>query len=265
MPRGASDVNCVVGHPRSGTTLVARLLNAAGTENCRHEYLCDLSSMAVSMPTTYYAGSASASDVLLLLRHYDDSSTPWVRIDSNWKLTWILPVLLERYPDARILHLTRDPRTNIPSCHNLDFYGNLHMTPRFSQRQFWLSCMPDIHHPDWEDLPPFERNCAFWAETHRLALDALARHPHTHRLRLEDIVDRRARSQVLDFFGVDHPAGWKEALTVARPTNLKVRTKLRLRMYKDDRLPKYERWPSARRGTLRAFCGETADRLGYSI
>ena len=245
--------------------MLAQLLNAAGTQNCRHEYLCALSSMAVSIPTEYYAGSASESDVLHLLRHYDSTPTPWVRIDSNWKLTWILPVLLERYPEARILHLTRDPRTNVGSCHNLDFYGNWHTKPQFARRHFWMSWMPDIHRPDWPELSPFERNCAFWAETHRLALDALASHPHTHRLRVEDVRDKEARSQVLDFFAVDHPTGFREAVSVRRPANPKVPTKLRLRMHKRDRLTKYEQWPAARREALRELCGDTAGLLGYSL
>ena len=128
----------VVGHPRSGTNLMAQLLNAGGARHCRHEYLVQLSSMCVPLPTDYYAGRASREAILRLLDHYEHSPTPWVTVDANWKLTWILPVLLERYPGARVLHLTRDPGDNVRSCFNLDFYGTLHERPEFAFRRFWL-------------------------------------------------------------------------------------------------------------------------------
>ena len=258
-------MNCVVGHPRSGTTLLARMLNAAGTEVCRHEYLFHLSSMAVPVPTDYYAGRASADDVVRLLKHYECTPTPWVRIDSNWKLAWILPVFLSRYPDARVLHLTRDPRDNVRSCHNLEFYGERFDRPQFDRRRYWLSWMPEIRRDDWAALSPFERNCAFWAETHRLVQEALIGHPHTHRLRIEDVRDKDARCQVFEFFGVAKPPGGRDALSVLRPVNAKTRTKLRLRMRDGDTLPSFERWPEVRRARLEEICGTTARRLGYAL
>ena len=81
---------------------------------------------------------------------------------------------------------TRDPRSNVLSCHNLDFYGDLHQRPEFRARAFWMRWMPAVRRDDWDTLSPFERNCAFWTETHRLAL-TVGTHSHYRRVRMEDL------------------------------------------------------------------------------
>ncbi|MEA2716726.1 MAG: Sulfotransferase family [Actinomycetota bacterium] len=258
-------MNCVIGHPRSGTQLMSRVLNATGDEHCRHEYLFRLSSMCVSIPTEYYAGRAAADEVDRLLRHYDFTPSPWVEIDSNWKLTWILPVFLKRFPAAKVVHLTRDPRPNVRSCQNLDFYGDLHRHPAHRKRRYWWSWMPEVRRPDWDELSPFERNCAFWTETHRLAFDALAGHPHRLQIRLEDVGDRRTRATLFDFFGLPHPTRVQEARSVRRRVNHRTEQKAQIRRDKPDALPDHAEWPQPLQRRLVELCGETAHRLGYAI
>jgi hypothetical protein len=243
-------VNCVIGHPRSGTKLLAHILNAAGTENCRHEYLVRLSSMCVPVPSEYYAGRASEEEVVRLLRHYEFTQWPWVRIDSNWKLTWILPVFLKQFPEARVLHLSRDPRTNVRSCHNLDFYGELHHRPEFRKRRYWLCWMPEIRRPDWAQMSPFERNCAFWTETHRLAFEGLTGHPNRLHVRLEDLHRRRSRTELFDFFDIARPTRVAGARSARMRVNDRSKLKAMLSLQKADTLPEHAQWPDALRHRL---------------
>ncbi len=163
----------IVGHPRSGTHLLTDLLNAAGPKIAMHE--------AYRVPTA-------------------------IRVDASWKNTWVLPVLLELYPEARVLHLMRDPRRNVIACHNMGYYGRMEPHPRFTSLHRWLQAMPAVRRPDWNSLGMFGRNCAFWVESHRLILQwrsALA--DRYSAVRLEDMHDPAATARIFDFLGLARP------------------------------------------------------------
>jgi hypothetical protein len=118
------EMDFVVGHPRSGTMLVSRLLEAGQTNVSGHEVLYRLHNDLVWIASEYDAGRVDRHAVERLLSRYRDSDCPpGLRIDCNWKLTWILPVLLKAFPEARVVHLVRDPVDNIASCLALDYYG----------------------------------------------------------------------------------------------------------------------------------------------
>lgn len=258
-------LNFVVGHPRSGTNLIAQILNAGGARHCRHEYLAHLSSMCVTLPTHYYAGRDTAESIHRLLDHYDHTPTPWVTVDSNWKLTWILPVLLERFPDSRIVHLTRDPIANVRSCYNLDFYGSLHTRPEFRHRSFWLGSMPPISRPDWNTLSRFERNCAFWVETHRLISAAVTPGVPFRRIRLEDLRDDAVLRSLFDFFGLPLPKWRHRALSARRPVNMKTKVKAKVAQAGSGDLGDPAQWPAVYRDALRSICEQRAHALGYDV
>jgi hypothetical protein len=257
----------VVGHPRSGTMLLAQLLNAGGDQVAAHEHLAELTSRAVSTPTEYYEGRADESAVGDLLDHYRYNWSPGIRIDSNWKLTWILPPLLRRYPEARVLHLVRDPRENVRSCYNLDYLGELQSRAEFREferRNFWLEWMPRVRGLDWNAATPLERNCALWSETHRLALAALQAHPRSLRVRLEDLAHDDTVAEVFALFGLPLPS--RERLAAARltPVNAKLDMKERVARHKPP-LPPFAQWTPEDQAILRARCGDMARQLGYAI
>jgi Sulfotransferase family len=259
-------VDFVVGHPRSGTRFVCELLCAGEAGAAAHELLTTLEPRAVQACTDAYAGRVADDDVRAMVRAYRGQAP---RIDCNWKLTWILGPLLAEFPAARVLHLARDPRENVRSCVNLDYYGALVHDARYQTdevRNAWLLAMPDVRRADWSALDAFARNCAFWTETHRLAAEA-ERAGRYLRVRLEDLVaDDGAARTVCAFLGVAPPGPDVLERVRAIRVNTKDDEKREVAALKPDVLPPaFDAWPAARRHALRALCGETARNLGYDL
>jgi hypothetical protein len=258
----------VIGHPRSGTQLLSAFLNAGGAAVSAHELLTTLAPEAVAACTEYYEGRRGAESIERILQCYERRPESAIRIDCNWKLAWILPPLVEHYPDARVLHLTREPRENVRSSYNLDYYGRLWSHPQYQtdeQRNLWLRWMPELRRDDWSSLSQFERNCAFWSETHRLLLAACESRRNYLRVRLEDLSDDSVMEDVFTFFHLAPPP--REALDSVRRTrfNTKDDEKREVSALRPESLPPPAEWPEPVRATVRRLCGEMATRLGYSL
>lgn len=274
----------VVGHPRSGTNFFAHLLNSAGEVVCRHEHLARLTNFVlVTLATAYYEGRCDADCIKSLIRAYKlgllihaDSNIqnyglePRIRVDSNWKLSWILPPLLEEYPYARFVHLVRDPRENVLACCNLDYYGDALIHSDFMKDKpilaEWYKAMPRINRPDWDRLSQFERNCAFWTETHRLILDALSARDEYLLVRMEDLQrDDMCVARVFEFLELPMPSQDGLARARTKRSNTKNREKEAVQRLKADLLPRYAEWPARERQILQRLCGEMAHKLQYEI
>ncbi len=257
-------MNFVIGHPRSGTMFLSHLLNTCRQGVSAHELLFGLSWDSVWLPSEYYAGRADDTMVARLLAHYQRRPAG-LEIDSNWKLTWILPVALAMFPSARVLHLWREPRETIRSCLELDYYGDLWARPAADEpvrrRNYWLHWMPRIRRDDWHELSQLGRNCAFWTETHRLALAAQALGPRYLRVGVEELERDEAVLRVADFFELPAPAPERlNALRAAGRANVKAHEKSEVRALKGTAAQ--DTWDQA---TFERLCGPMARSLGYAV
>lgn len=266
--------------------LVAALLNRAAPGAVRHEHAVSFANQRLlAAASEYYESGRNELEVRLLLRMYD--TTPAVRIDCNWKLAWVLRPLLAEFPEARIVHLVRDPRQNVRSCFNLDYYGTLAdlieqdplpVLQRFGAWKLgnalglarhleWYQTMPRIRCPDWVSLSPFERNCAFWSETHRLILAEASSRPRYMRIKLEDLTTRpesvRALTQFLELPDIP-PAVVRQILD--RPVNeLSIQKAVINAARTTPELPSADQWPAPVLRSLVSRCGEDAAQLGYDL
>jgi len=237
----------------------------------------------------YYEQRRSAEEIKRLIKFYDMREE--IKVDSSWHSTWMLDPLLDVYPKGKFVHLVRDPRDNVRAMFNEhDFYGTLFTVPEAQdafmrwcvrQNRSWLyvlmynmlSNLPRIQRPDWEKLSSFERNCAFWAEGHRLILDSLSSRNEYLLVRLEDLGSDNGATATRIFEFLELPVPPSDKL--ARALNTKVNSKedsmwSEIRRIKTETngslLPhKYADWPREYQQTLTDMCGDTATRLGYQL
>jgi hypothetical protein len=280
----------VIGHPRGGTHFMSHLLSASGSVIAVHEHLHSLSGFSIlESARSYYEGTGDASAIRDLVRMY--RLRPAAPIDCNFLLSWILPVLLEEYPDANILHVVRDPRLNVRSCYNyLDCYGDFWESSKtrlefinwsVTSNKAWMYLvmreigrfMPAIRGVEgWETLDRFEKNCHFWAEGNRLTLEHAASRPGKYMLvRLEDVASSTdLMLAVFDFLRARPPplerlqglttsrintrgdALWSAVERIKRETGTAL-------------LPEMQLWPDERHSTLKKICSDVAQRVGYAL
>jgi hypothetical protein len=257
----------IVGHPRSGTHLLTDLLNAAGPKIAMHEAFVELSpdESFIALATDYYEGRIGPNAVKEALAGYRVPTA--IRVDANWKNTWVLPVLLELYPEARVLHLMRDPRRNVIACHNMGYYGRMEPHPRFASLHRWLQAMPAVRRPDWNSLGMFGRNCAFWVESHRLILEwrpALA--DRYSAVRLEDMRDPAAAARIFDFLGLARPPETAILRVLAATSNPQQQVKdLAKTSQGDALLPDFEECSREIKEEFLRICAAMAETLGYRL
>lgn len=280
----------VVGHPRGGTHFVSHLLGTNSSVLAIHEHLHSLTGFDIlALARRYYERGTGTSEIRKLVRMY--RLRPQAPIDCNFLLSWILPVVLEEYPEARVVHVVRDPRRNVASCYNvLDCYGDF--WERFETRsefikwtvtsnKVWLYLvmreigrfMPTIRGVEgWEASSRFEKNCHFWAEANRLVLEHAAPRAGKYKLvRLEDLASSTDDMlAVFDFLGLAPPSLERlRSLTSSRINTSNDALWTAIAKIKCDSgaetLPEAHLWPEPWRATLTQICGDVAQRLGYAI
>jgi hypothetical protein len=253
----------VIGHPRSGTQFVAELLNAGRPGVAAHELLATLDARTVALASAFYEGRADAAEVAAVVRAYPPDGP---RIDANWKLTWLLEPLLDAHPHARVVHLVRDPRENLRSCLSLDYYGELVRHAAYQtddMRNHWLANLPRIRVDGFDAASLLEKNCAFYNETHRLAL-AVGKRSRRLEVRMEDLA-RGEVGALFDFLEVERPTADALARVCGTRHNAKLDEKQEVASLKRASWPPFSDWSPADRALLVERCGELARRFGYPI
>jgi len=100
-----------IGSGRSGTRTIYKMLRGSADVEIHHEYACESTQRVAVL---YSLGLATRSDVIDHLNLHHASAVFWSEskywIDSSNKLTWLVEPLINRFPDARFVHLVRDGR-----------------------------------------------------------------------------------------------------------------------------------------------------------
>ncbi len=279
-------MNFIVLQPRSGSAFISHVINHSVREAvCGYQHLMWLSGyQSVKASFGYYDGTYTTEHIRHLLRYY--SLRPTMTIDSSFLSAWIMGPILEEYPNAKFVHIVRNPKDSVRSAMNQhEMYGkvfydqkarDLFLRWALAENKPWMfllmdnmmTNLPKIRHPKWDSLTCFEKNCAFWAEGQKLIFDHLSNRPHYLRIHLEDLTNATAAQPIFEFLGLKTPnadrleKALSNKINTAEDSMFKELVKIKEQLGFEI-LPKFEEWTTAQKQFFADTCGPIAKQLGY--
>jgi hypothetical protein len=243
----------VTGMGRSGTTLLARMLQQLDGITARHEAAGDREFWLLS----WYLSSADYGVPYLtrVRRDIEREFRTAYFIDVNSYLQHAVPAIREVFQPERIFHLVRDPRAVIRSMYSRRSESRLNVLPKSR-----------LEIERWLDADKFTRICWNWTNTTRQLLSQ-----QTELLQFERLLSdyEYFRNHLLAPFGFCLPAEqWAVRARIREkptrpPLYRLIYATAKREPYVSDHLPPYEEWNEAQRTTFAEICGETMRRVGY--
>lgn len=219
-----------------GSGYITELMRVNGVRRAYHEKWPDFDDEGVR----YYLEGQHAETLCWLLRH----TRRLVEFEANNRLFAFAPLLKRAFPDARFIHLHRDPRGDLVSAVNKDDWPTVMTRARRLRYTSALSGPPG--------LDAVERSCHYWNNINRRIADDLEALGETVlSLKFSDLVAGRVDA-LEDFLGLPL------AIRQIPPVNAKQHLKTRQRDAGNLRGLTGEELA----GCLR-ICAATMRRLGY--
>ena len=153
MPKG-KDIVIVAGMPKSGTTVIAKLLGAACGEAVCSDPFYQLDMMNVDFREKLYGNQLSLES---LWKQYKRTFSGTVIKDPNFP--FLLPQIIRLFPDAKFVFIIRDPRDNIRSVlDRLNLPGNPKNSnlDQIKHYKGWYNLLagkaPEVHGEDYIEI-----------------------------------------------------------------------------------------------------------------
>jgi hypothetical protein len=188
--------------------MMVKALKAAAGVTIEHEYMVHI---VQPLAVRRYQGLATAEEARAVLAATHGAAVTYAQTplwgDSSNKLSWLIPELVELFPEARFVHLVRDGRKVASSffhkladeCYDdrstgivADYlYDPKRVPAPPPEKKYWWP-QPKRGDPgarDFQRFDQFQRICWHWMEVNRTILDALDAIPdeRRHFCRLEDL------------------------------------------------------------------------------
>ena len=230
----------IVGSGRSGSKMLCELLNQINRVESNHEYMCThIQPLAVK----YYMKILSREKVLKQLGSIYSSAIEYSKkpiwIDSSNKVSWVIDILFELFPNARFVHIVRDGRKVVSSFYNklnnecyddksvsilTKWYNNpdKYIEPPPEKKYWWgIPIKGNKYYHRFKKFDQFERICFHWGEVTRTIVKEFNNLPDKSfiTLKLEDIISKKKKLKLLlKFIGIKyHPEYYK---ILKRPQNI---------------------------------------------
>lgn len=244
---------------RSGTETINALFNLANNVFTYHEPLPTL--YRLSKLAYKYEKESLATELLSesfltaradLLKYSLDCGKGYV--ETSPQVTFLAPIIQSLLPEARFIHLVRDPQQVVRSgMRRKWFAGHLNDQTRI---------VPDHNSPHgqkWDAYTPFQKNLWLWAETNRWILEFTTHVPPDGVLQVhaEDVFrgDESTLSTLFKFIGAPLPSTAKISKLLSKKFNAQ----------KTGLFPEAGEWSAEQKEDLLRFSGKIARSLGYDL
>lgn len=174
--------------------------------------------------------------------------------ETSPQVTFLAPMILQALPQARFIHLIRDPRAVVRSGMRRKWYaGQAYDATRITPRP------QDVAFTHWSAYSPFEKNLWLWNETNRWILSFLANLPEGQKMAFhsEDLFAgaESALTQLYQFISAPMPSA----------SALKKILGKKLNAQRSGEFPAADGWTEEQTRRLKEITGETARVVGYSL
>jgi hypothetical protein len=217
-----------------GSMYVVELLKANGLERCYHQKRPELDALGID----FYEGKASAERLQQVLIHTRKD----VFFEACNRLFSMSRVLKKAFPDARFIHLHRDPREVIPSA----LTKPASMTWNSGRRRYTSEPLCGS-----ASASVLERSCRYWTNYNQRILDDLQGEDCLS-LKFSDLIAGNVEA-LEAFMDVKLPNRIIEPVNANKPVG------------KQGRYPAFEQWTQEDQELLYRFCGPVMEVLGYEL
>jgi hypothetical protein len=244
---------------RAGTETLAAVITLARNVVSLHEpapRLYELSKLAYEYSTEPFARKVLGVSFLSHRNELLNTSLAFGLgyVETSPQVTFLAPAILEVLPQARFIHIVRDPRDVVRSgMRRRWFDGHPGDTTRIMPR-------PDSEDGQhWHEYNPFKKNLWLWAETNRwiLKFTSALSEDRIITLRSEDVFsgDENTFHTLFEFTGSPPPPARQITRLLARKLNAQ----------RSGYFPESTSWSDDQKKDLLVTAGDIAKTLGYDL
>ena len=236
---------------------------------CAHEPAPDLFDLGVGLfrgkiLTRQAVRALRRSRLSMLLKATQSGQA--IYIESNPNASLLLPQIKVAFPNYRILWITRDIKTYLPSAYNKSPEGSgdmyLYGQRDHRQRLTALDIPDDPWRSEWKTFSRPERIAWWWQKCNRLILDYCQDDDRCLKIRFEDLFTGASGAdtvrKILSFLRLDNTTHIKESdiLRILKKKQNKTKETL---------LRHFEELSDKERTQVQNIAGSVAEKLGYGF
>lgn len=259
----------IVGSGRSGTRMIYRMLSGISTIESYHEFEC---THIQPIAAKYYMKLITKEQVKkeIMKLHgaaiYYSKAKYWV--DSSNKLSWLIKPLIELFPKAKFINITRDGRKVVSSFfHKLapeiyddesvklmtEWIRNRKIIPEPPpEKKYWWNIPQrgQLFYKEFPKFNQFQRICYHWSEVNMTIEESFKIIPNNQKLemKLEDLNSKKQSLKTfLNFLDVEYEDHYFQF--VQKPQNVFFPMDLKMNKEQQNQFNK--------------ICGNTLKKLNY--